>query len=373
MNRQLLGPSPGRRRPDLGDDGGGRASRPRCGSVAACSASTTTIRSFWRRSWPRSTSSPMGGWRRRSGRVGCGRIRRSRHPDGSAGRAHRPAGRGRRARCAPIWHGRTARHRRATYVHVSRLRGHADARADADPPIMIGGGAPTVLRARGTAGRHRQLQLQQLGRQARLGQRRQRHGRAQTGARSNGSARAPATASTEPRAGDRRLLRRRHRRSRRARTAAMASRFGIAAGGAAGHPHALIGTRGLDLRDAAGSGARPSGISYITVAQRTPRGSSPPSSPASPAREQRRADRPPGRRRRRRPVRHRRRPAGLGLYAACFTDPCEFDFSGWRGRRRGPDAAEWAAKVRATNGNFETSHPAHLRQPRRGPRRRRCR
>ena len=44
------------------------------------------------------------------------------------------------------------------------------------------------------------------------------------------------------------------------------------------------------------------------------------------------------------------------LYAACFTDPCEFDFSGWRGQ---PAVilppAEWAAKVRATNGNFDTT------------------
>jgi hypothetical protein len=44
------------------------------------------------------------------------------------------------------------------------------------------------------------------------------------------------------------------------------------------------------------------------------------------------------------------------LYAACFTDPCEFDFSGWRGQ---PPVVmspqEWAARVRSTNGNFDTT------------------
>ena len=44
------------------------------------------------------------------------------------------------------------------------------------------------------------------------------------------------------------------------------------------------------------------------------------------------------------------------LYASCFTDPCEFDFSGWRGQ---PPVTlsprEWATRVRATNGNFDTT------------------
>jgi hypothetical protein len=44
------------------------------------------------------------------------------------------------------------------------------------------------------------------------------------------------------------------------------------------------------------------------------------------------------------------------LYASCFTDPCEFDFSGWRGEATMVmSPAEWAAKVRATNGNFDTT------------------
>jgi hypothetical protein len=44
------------------------------------------------------------------------------------------------------------------------------------------------------------------------------------------------------------------------------------------------------------------------------------------------------------------------LYAACFTDPCELDFSGWRGQAAVVlTPAEWAAKVRATNGNFDTT------------------
>ncbi len=44
------------------------------------------------------------------------------------------------------------------------------------------------------------------------------------------------------------------------------------------------------------------------------------------------------------------------LYASCFTDPCEFDFSAWRGE---PvivaTPTEWATKVRSTNGNFDTT------------------
>ena len=43
-------------------------------------------------------------------------------------------------------------------------------------------------------------------------------------------------------------------------------------------------------------------------------------------------------------------------YARCFTDPCEFDFSGWRGQpavKMSPH--EWATKVRATNGNFDAT------------------
>jgi hypothetical protein len=44
------------------------------------------------------------------------------------------------------------------------------------------------------------------------------------------------------------------------------------------------------------------------------------------------------------------------LYATCFTDPCEFDFSGWRGQPAlTMSPQEWAAKVRATNGNFDTT------------------
>ena len=44
------------------------------------------------------------------------------------------------------------------------------------------------------------------------------------------------------------------------------------------------------------------------------------------------------------------------LYEACFTDPCEIDFSSWSGRPAATmPAAEWARKVRSTNGNFETT------------------
>ncbi len=44
------------------------------------------------------------------------------------------------------------------------------------------------------------------------------------------------------------------------------------------------------------------------------------------------------------------------LYADCFTDPCEFDFSSWNQRPPtliGP--ATWAANVAGTNGNFDAT------------------
>ncbi len=44
------------------------------------------------------------------------------------------------------------------------------------------------------------------------------------------------------------------------------------------------------------------------------------------------------------------------LYGACFTDPCEIDFSSWTGR---PGALvprdEWVKRVRSTNGNFDAT------------------
>jgi hypothetical protein len=44
------------------------------------------------------------------------------------------------------------------------------------------------------------------------------------------------------------------------------------------------------------------------------------------------------------------------LYASCFTDPCEFDFSGWRGEPpMVMSPTQWTAKVRATNGNFDAT------------------
>jgi hypothetical protein len=44
------------------------------------------------------------------------------------------------------------------------------------------------------------------------------------------------------------------------------------------------------------------------------------------------------------------------LYEACFTDPCEIDFSSWNGRPAATmPAAEWARKVRSTNGNFDAT------------------
>jgi hypothetical protein len=44
------------------------------------------------------------------------------------------------------------------------------------------------------------------------------------------------------------------------------------------------------------------------------------------------------------------------LYADCFTDPCEFDFSSWNQRPPtmiGP--AVWAVNVAGTNGNFDAT------------------
>lgn len=44
------------------------------------------------------------------------------------------------------------------------------------------------------------------------------------------------------------------------------------------------------------------------------------------------------------------------LYEACFTDPCEIDFSSWNGRPAATmPAGEWARKVRSTNGNFDAT------------------
>lgn len=44
------------------------------------------------------------------------------------------------------------------------------------------------------------------------------------------------------------------------------------------------------------------------------------------------------------------------LYAACFTDPCEFDFSSWSGAPATTmTPTEWATRVRSVNGNFDTT------------------
>src|SRR5262245_28147680 len=44
------------------------------------------------------------------------------------------------------------------------------------------------------------------------------------------------------------------------------------------------------------------------------------------------------------------------LYAACFTDPCEFDFSSWSGGVPvSMSPATWAARVRSVNGNFDAT------------------
>jgi hypothetical protein len=44
------------------------------------------------------------------------------------------------------------------------------------------------------------------------------------------------------------------------------------------------------------------------------------------------------------------------LYASCFTDPCEFDFSSWSGRPAASLTPEqWATAVRSVNGNFDAT------------------
>jgi hypothetical protein len=44
------------------------------------------------------------------------------------------------------------------------------------------------------------------------------------------------------------------------------------------------------------------------------------------------------------------------LYASCFTDPCEFDFSSWSGRPAAQlSPQQWATAVRSVNGNFDTT------------------
>jgi hypothetical protein len=43
-------------------------------------------------------------------------------------------------------------------------------------------------------------------------------------------------------------------------------------------------------------------------------------------------------------------------FRACFTDPCEIDFSSWSGRPASVmPADDWVQRVRSTNGNFETT------------------
>jgi hypothetical protein len=44
------------------------------------------------------------------------------------------------------------------------------------------------------------------------------------------------------------------------------------------------------------------------------------------------------------------------LYGACFTDPCEIDFSSWTGRPGGVVSRDdWVKRVRSTNGNFDAT------------------
>jgi hypothetical protein len=44
------------------------------------------------------------------------------------------------------------------------------------------------------------------------------------------------------------------------------------------------------------------------------------------------------------------------LYASCFTDPCEFDFSSWSGRPAAMLTPEqWTTGVRSLNGNFDST------------------
>jgi hypothetical protein len=44
------------------------------------------------------------------------------------------------------------------------------------------------------------------------------------------------------------------------------------------------------------------------------------------------------------------------LFAACFTDPCEFDFSSWNGQAPALlPVREWVQKVRSVNGNFDAT------------------
>ena len=44
------------------------------------------------------------------------------------------------------------------------------------------------------------------------------------------------------------------------------------------------------------------------------------------------------------------------LYGACFTDPCEYDFSSWNGRPAAiMSPVEWVRRVRSVNGNFDAT------------------
>ena len=49
--------------------------------------------------------------------------------------------------------------------------------------------------------------------------------------------------------------------------------------------------------------------------------------------------------------------AGSGqLYQACFTDPCEYDFSSWSGQPATTmPSGEWMRRARSVNGNFDAT------------------
>ncbi len=115
-------------------------------------------------------------------------------PMDSAGSRIDTAGRVRRGAARPLGR-RAARHHGA---RTSRSMGSPAGRCPAQrpgPPIMIGGGAPKVLRVGRTPGRHRQPELQQLLGSTRVGQRGELGRRRDRARRSSGSATAPATGS----------------------------------------------------------------------------------------------------------------------------------------------------------------------------------
>ena len=180
--------------------------------------------------------SPRG---RPRSRVGRRRVRGARRDDGPARRAHRPPGRGRRAD-----EGRTgAATRSPSTARTSTPTGSPACPLPVQqphPPIFIGGGRQRILTLAGQLADIVSINFDNSA--GRLGAASvASSGAAETEQKLEWVRAGAGDRFDRHRAGDRRLLRRRRRRSRPMITA-MAERFGVSEEEFASHPHALLGS-----------------------------------------------------------------------------------------------------------------------------------